>query len=77
MVVAFITSYRGQTLLPTDVLVESTHPDFPQTGLKTSSVIKLDKLVTIERSIPLGELGQMSDALMRQVNEKLRYALEL
>ena len=64
-------------MLPTDFLVESTHPDFPQTGLKTSSVIKLDKLVTIDRSVPLGELGQMSDALMRQVDGNLRYALEL
>jgi len=45
--------------------------------LKRSSVLKLDKLVTVETSILLGELGELVEALMLQVAEKLRYALEL
>ncbi len=43
-VLAFITTYRGHTLLPTDMLIENSHPAFTQTGLKKSSVIKLDKV---------------------------------
>lgn len=43
VVLAFITAYRGHPLLTTDLLVEDSHPDFAQTGLKKSSVIKLDK----------------------------------
>jgi mRNA interferase MazF len=77
VVLAFITSHRGQPLLPTDLLVPDTHPDFPQTGLKMSSVVKLDKLVTVETAILLGELGELPLALMQQANDKLRYALEL
>jgi mRNA-degrading endonuclease toxin of MazEF toxin-antitoxin module len=59
------------------LLVEDSRPDFAQTGLKVTSVVKLDKLVTVERSIILGELGEFSEALLSAVNEKLRYALEL
>jgi mRNA interferase MazF len=77
VILAFISSYRSQALLTTDLLVEDTHADFAITGLKTSSVIKLDKLVTVETSVVLGELGDMPSGLMQQVSKKLRYALEL
>ena len=59
------------------MLIDSSHPDFAQTGLKVSSVVKLDKLVTVEHSIILGELGEFPGALLHEVNEKLRYVLEL
>jgi mRNA interferase MazF len=74
---AFITSSRGQPLLTTDLLIQDTHPDFARTGLKVSSVVKLDKLVTVETAIVLGELGDLSAPLIQQADEKLRYALEL
>ena|SRR5437867_2403074 len=77
VILAFISTYRSQVLLTTDLLVEATHGDFGATGLKTSSVIKLDKLVTVETSVVLGELGELSLGLMQQVTEKLRYALDL
>lgn len=74
---AFITSYRGHPLSPTDLLIEDPHPDFSQSGLKTKSVVKLDKLVTVESAILIGELGELSDALLQQANVKLRHALDL
>ncbi len=77
VVVAFITSYRDDSLSPTDLLITTDRADFKLTGLKASSVIKLDKLVTIDSSIMLGELGLLSPALLEQANEKLRYALDV
>lgn len=77
VILAFITRFQGGPLLATDLLLETTHADFARTGLKTSSVVKLDKLVTIEQSILLGELGSLSDELLRQVDQRLRHALEL
>ena len=74
---AFITSYRGLPLLATDLLVEPPHPEFAQTGLKGGSVIRLDKLVTVETSILLGELGALSVGLLREADAKLRYALDV
>ena len=77
VVLAFITTFQRQSLLPTDLLLETSHPDFVQTGLKAPSVVKLDKLVTVESSILLGELGELPPALLHQADSKLRHALEL
>lgn len=77
VLLAFITSKHSLTPAKSDLPVDNAHPDFAQTGLKVSSVVKLDKLVTVEQSIILGELGEFSAALLNEVNEKLRYALAL
>ena len=77
VMLAFITSHRGHPLSATDLLIEDTHPDFAGTGLKTKSVIKLNKLVTVESAILLGELGELSASLLQQIDAKLRHALEL
>jgi mRNA interferase MazF len=77
VLLAFITSDRGQPLQAADLRIESSDPAFPGTGLKTASVVRLDKLVTVEQSILLGELGELSADLVLQMDSKLRYALEL
>jgi mRNA interferase MazF len=77
IILAFITRYQGGPLLTTDLLIENTRLGFAVTGLKASSVIKLDKLVTIENAVLLGELGELPAEAMQEVDERLRYALEL
>jgi len=77
VILAFITRFQGDPVLTTNLLIEDLHPSFAQTGLKVSSVIKLDKLVTIEGSILLGELGDLPASVMQQVDDRLRYALDL
>lgn len=77
VLLAFITSKQSPTPVKSDLFVDSSHPDFAQTGLKVSSVVKLDKLVAVDHSIILGELGEFSEGLLHEVNEKLRYVLEL
>jgi len=77
VILAFVTTQLARFRPQTDVGLDDAHPDFSKTGLKQSSIIKLDKLVTVESSILLGELGELSDVLLQQVNEKLRYALEV
>lgn len=75
--VAFITSYRGEPLLATDLLIVEADPDFKGTGLKRPSVIKLDKLFTLQKGLLLGEIGELSPRLMAKVDERLRIALGL
>jgi mRNA interferase MazF len=72
-----MTSQRPPTPQPTDLLIESSHPDFAQTGLKGSATVKLDKLATIDTALLLGELGELSTALLQELNVRLRHALEL
>ncbi|MBO3840558.1 MAG: type II toxin-antitoxin system PemK/MazF family toxin [Nitrososphaerota archaeon] len=71
VVVAFISSRIPGELKPTDVLIEETHPEFKLTGLKTSSVIKLDKIATLLKSMVMGEIGEIGPQIKREINEKL------
>ncbi|MCH8125652.1 hypothetical protein IIC38_06790 [candidate division KSB1 bacterium] len=51
-------------------MVRESDKGFLQSGLKTSSVIKADKLATINRNIILGELGSLIKKTMVKVGEK-------
>ena len=77
VVLAFATSYRGQPLLATDLHIVASHADYGLTGLKGESVVKLDKLATLDFSLIHGELGALSLTLLSALDAKLRYALEL
>ena len=57
--------------------MDPSHPDFRETGLKVSSIIKCDKLTTVQRRIILGELGQLSAIFLRDLDQRLRHALNL
>jgi mRNA interferase MazF len=77
VLVAFVGTHHGGTLQTTDLLIEGTDPDFATIGLKTTSFVRLDKIVTLENSILLGEIGELSTALLAEADVKLRHALEL
>jgi len=77
VVLAFITTYRDRNLTGADLLIGRDDPDFQLTGLKVDSVVKCDKLVTIDSSVLLGELGALSDTLLRRIDSGLKYALSL
>ena len=77
VVLAFITTYHDLPLLKSDLLIEKKAADFFQTGLKTSSIVKSDKLVTVDTAILLGELGELPSTWLQQVDKKLRYVLDL
>ena len=78
LVLAFISSVppAGPTL-PTEVLVHATDADFQRTGLKVTSVIKLDKLATLNFGVLFGSLGILSARLLKEVDAGLKYALAL
>jgi mRNA interferase MazF len=63
--------------LPTDLVVDPSHPNFRETGLKVPSIVKCDKFATVQRRIILGELGQLSPTLLRELDQRLRHALNL
>ena len=78
VILAFIsTVFNASKLSRTDELISSTDVDFAATGLKKNSVFKMDKLATIERSILLGEIGEVSAALQAKLDAKLKVALNL
>ena len=74
---AFISSVKPLALLPADLPIATSHPDFPGSGLKVASIVKCDKLATVQGRMILGELGALSPGLLVELNARLRVALGL
>jgi len=72
VIVAFISSKVSSQPSDTDVVITKNHPEFPLTGLKVDSVIKLDKIATLSKSLIIGELGEIGPNIKDEVNRKLR-----
>ena len=70
VVVAYISS---NTSIHNDacLLIGTEHPSFEKTGLKTSSVIRLDKVATLLTDLIVGELGEADVTLRRDINRSL------
>jgi mRNA interferase MazF len=76
-IVAFISSVIPESLSASDLLLHEDHPDFERTGLIKNSIVKLDKLATLDKSIFTGEMGSLSSSLFIEAQEKLKCALQL
>jgi mRNA interferase MazF len=77
VVLAGISSVLRGHLAPTDYTVDTTHPEFAMTGLRTASVIRLHKLVAVERSVLVRRLGRIGPQLQAEVDRLLRVVLGL
>lgn len=72
VVVAFISSQKSPKLQKTDILLNEKQKFFQKTGLKTTSVIKVGKLATLEQKIILGELGDVDSAIQHEIGSRLK-----
>ena len=77
VVLGFITSQILASLLTSDLVLDSQHPDFSATGLRVPSVLRLHRLMTVPTSIILRELGTLSADLQQQVNQKIKVPFNL
>ncbi len=66
-IVAFVSSVQKKPAVH-DVTVGSSITN----GLKVNSVIKTDKLATLQKKIILGELGILEPTHMKEVDKKLK-----
>lgn len=71
IVVAYISSVMPSIPSPEDVLIPRSRPSFINTGLLSDSVIQLDKLATIEKSLIIRTLGEVDNDLKAEINPKL------
>jgi len=76
-IVAFISTVIPEALSETDLLFDPDRNDFIQSGLKKSSVIKLDKLATLKKAIFTGELGTLGQQTLTAINKRLKIALSI
>ncbi len=77
IVLTFITSQVSQEPSPTDLVIDEKDADFGQTGLKISSMIRLHRLMTFNKTFIKRELGELSDNNQAGVKKCLRNLFEL
>ncbi|MBI2110053.1 type II toxin-antitoxin system PemK/MazF family toxin, partial [Candidatus Woesearchaeota archaeon] len=51
--------------------------NFEKTGLRKQSVLKLNRIVTLNKRIIIGRIGTLSEEYLKQVNIKLKNMLRL
>jgi mRNA interferase MazF len=60
VILAFISSQMPTDLLPSDLILDTGHADYARTGLRTSSVLRLHRVMTVATSLIQRELGELS-----------------
>ena len=61
-----------QKIAQEDIIVESNSSNFPNTGLKKSSIMKCGKIFTAERKLTKRYLGYLSINTLNQIRKKLQ-----
>ena len=72
-IVAFISGVKQKTSHSFDIKVKASSLN----GLKQNSLIKIDKIATLQKKIILGEIGILEKEVISLVNKKLKRLLEL
>ena len=76
-IVAQITGTTHRATAASQVSIELNTTDGAQAGIKFDSVVNCVNLVTLDKNRVLVKIGNLTQALMYQVNSALRTALEL
>lgn len=71
VILAFITSVIPTDLMATDIVLDTSDPDFAATGLRVSSAIRLHRLMTVSTALVKRELGVLSSDTQVKIAEKL------
>jgi len=73
VVIAFITSHVTKATEKTDIEITN----IKNTGLKTTSAIKLHRIVTIPTELIKRELGKLPASYHKEINNKLKHLFNI
>ena len=76
-IVAFITTGAPARFPRFGVLVDPSHPDWKLTKLKCPSVIRADRLCTLNTKVMSGRIGVLSEDLRHAVRQQLNELFRL
>jgi len=78
VILAFISSVIPIGIpAATEYVLDTNDTEFAGTGLKQTSVFKMDKLMTLEQTRIMRRLGRVSAVLQQKLDSRLRIALGL
>lgn len=73
----FVSSQKIDNPSEDEFVIADNDPQFPMTGLKVSSKVRVTRIVTLERRLLSRRLGKLSNQWISQLNQKLRHAFRL
>jgi len=76
-IVAFLSSRVTTSDPQAEYVLEPGDPEFSATGLKSPSVIRLNKIATLHRQLVRRRLGHIGPRTQRAVARGLRYVFDL
>ncbi|MBU0620168.1 MAG: type II toxin-antitoxin system PemK/MazF family toxin [Patescibacteria group bacterium] len=77
VVVVFISSKTKKNLQKTDFIIQNSDKNFVQTGLKMDSIVRINKIATLDKKIVLGELGNITKQMQKEIDAKLKLLFDL
>lgn len=78
VIVVFISSVVPDKLNRANFLILSNSQFFNETGLKKDSIVKCDKIMTLSKSIVLGEIGNLPQSIFQsEIKPRLKEVLKL
>jgi mRNA interferase MazF len=76
-ILVYITSNTSRSGEPTQVLVDVGTPDGRQSGLKQTSVVSCENILTVVQADILRTIGHLPATLMQRVDQALKFSLAL
>lgn len=75
--VCFISSQNVTQLTPEEFVIASTDVEFPDTGLKITSKVRVSRIVTIERNLIVRRIGKLGTNLVALLNTCLKNTFQI
>ena len=77
LILAGITSQRIDDVMDTEFLIDEQAECFAQSGLKKSSVVRGEYLMTIPKDLVARKLGELQEDVMKLIDERIGKSLGL
>ena len=75
--ICFISSQNVNKISLEEFIIETTDPEFPKTGLKSTSKVRVARIVTLERNLVTRKLGRLEPKFLKKLDNCLRYTFQL
>jgi len=69
--ICMISSQLSQQIPEFDEIIKEEDSDFLQSGLKTSSIIRITRVAVVNKSVLLGSIGNIGVARLEAIKKKL------
>ena len=77
LVLAFVTSNITVIDAQAEHLLRPDDPEFRRTGLKTASLVRLNRIATLHRSLVQRRLGHIGPQTLQAIGRRLRHVFAL